>query len=144
MNPTGEVDLHSDSGYRSLSGDADDDVKGYGMRGANLLRRENTSFGRAVVHLIDAYCKSHRLQIRSSYSAETLAAAYNLEDGYPAIVTLHELHAGPLAPTQSKDVLELGGLSIKVTLSIDAESVFKSLSSKDLKKPAECVFLDDR
>eukprot|EP00959_Pyramimonas_sp_CCMP1952_P248593 5196239-Pyramimonas_sp.AAC.1 len=25
MNPTGAVDLHSDSGYRRLSGDADDD-----------------------------------------------------------------------------------------------------------------------
>eukprot|EP00959_Pyramimonas_sp_CCMP1952_P283730 5930961-Pyramimonas_sp.AAC.1 len=31
----------------------------------------------------------------------------------------------------------MGGLSIKVTLTIDAESVFKSLSSKDLKKPTE-------
>eukprot|EP00959_Pyramimonas_sp_CCMP1952_P288910 6042217-Pyramimonas_sp.AAC.1 len=29
MSHTGEVDLHSDSGYRRLSGDADDDVKGY-------------------------------------------------------------------------------------------------------------------
>eukprot|EP00959_Pyramimonas_sp_CCMP1952_P359386 7525230-Pyramimonas_sp.AAC.2 len=25
VNPTGDVDLHSDSGYRRLSGDADDD-----------------------------------------------------------------------------------------------------------------------
>eukprot|EP00959_Pyramimonas_sp_CCMP1952_P211390 4424059-Pyramimonas_sp.AAC.1 len=39
VNPTGEVDLHSYSGYRRLSGDADDDVEGYGIRGANLLRR---------------------------------------------------------------------------------------------------------
>eukprot|EP00959_Pyramimonas_sp_CCMP1952_P365946 7664168-Pyramimonas_sp.AAC.1 len=29
MNPTGGVDLHSDSRYRHLSGDADGDVKGY-------------------------------------------------------------------------------------------------------------------
>eukprot|EP00959_Pyramimonas_sp_CCMP1952_P240988 5036656-Pyramimonas_sp.AAC.1 len=62
MNPTGEVDLHSDSGYRRLSGDGDDDVKGYGLRGANLLRRGSTSFGEPVVHLIDAHCKSRRLQ----------------------------------------------------------------------------------
>eukprot|EP00959_Pyramimonas_sp_CCMP1952_P161388 3374979-Pyramimonas_sp.AAC.1 len=54
MNPTGEADLHSDSGYRRLSGDADDDV--------NLLRRGNASSGKPVVHLIDAYSKSHRLQ----------------------------------------------------------------------------------
>eukprot|EP00959_Pyramimonas_sp_CCMP1952_P059755 1248165-Pyramimonas_sp.AAC.1 len=80
MNPTGEVDLHSDSGYRRLSGGADDDVKGYGIRGANLLRRGNTSSSKPAVHLIDAHCKTHRLQVRSSYSAETPAAAHNLED----------------------------------------------------------------
>eukprot|EP00959_Pyramimonas_sp_CCMP1952_P244036 5101281-Pyramimonas_sp.AAC.1 len=85
MNPTGEVDLHSDSGCRRLSGDADGDVKGYGIRGADLLGLGNTSSGKPVVHLIDAYCKSHRLQFRSSYSAETLAAASNLEDCYPTI-----------------------------------------------------------
>eukprot|EP00959_Pyramimonas_sp_CCMP1952_P024443 513177-Pyramimonas_sp.AAC.1 len=38
MTPTGEVDLRSYSGYRRLSGDAGDEVKGYGIRGANLLR----------------------------------------------------------------------------------------------------------
>eukprot|EP00959_Pyramimonas_sp_CCMP1952_P095778 2002664-Pyramimonas_sp.AAC.1 len=48
MNPAGEVDLHSDSGYRRLSGDADADVKGYCIRGANLLRRGNTSSGKPV------------------------------------------------------------------------------------------------
>eukprot|EP00959_Pyramimonas_sp_CCMP1952_P444282 9301875-Pyramimonas_sp.AAC.1 len=75
MNPTGEVDLHSDSGHRRLSGDADDDVKGYGIRGAILLRRGNTLSGKLVVHLIDAHCKSRRLQAPSSYPAETHAAA---------------------------------------------------------------------
>eukprot|EP00959_Pyramimonas_sp_CCMP1952_P002662 54796-Pyramimonas_sp.AAC.1 len=62
MNPTGEGDLHSDSGYRRLGGDADDDVRGYAIRGANLLRRGNTSSGKPVVHLMDAHCNSRRLQ----------------------------------------------------------------------------------
>eukprot|EP00959_Pyramimonas_sp_CCMP1952_P199657 4176359-Pyramimonas_sp.AAC.1 len=62
MTPTGETDLHSDSGCRRLSGDADDDVKGNGIRGANLLRRGNMPFGKPVVHLTDAHCKSRRLQ----------------------------------------------------------------------------------
>eukprot|EP00959_Pyramimonas_sp_CCMP1952_P220658 4613405-Pyramimonas_sp.AAC.1 len=79
MNPRAEVDLHSDSGYRRLSGDADDDVKGYGTHGANLLRRGDTSSGKPVVHLVDARCNTRRLQVRSSYSAETQAAAHNLE-----------------------------------------------------------------
>eukprot|EP00959_Pyramimonas_sp_CCMP1952_P282238 5899175-Pyramimonas_sp.AAC.1 len=139
MTPTGEVDIHSDSGYRRLTGDTDDEENGYGIRGANLLRRGNAHNGKPVVHLIDAYCKSHRLQVRSSYSAETLAAAHNLEDSFVTIVTLHELKAGPLTPTQLKDGMEGNGtgLATKVYLTIDAESVFKSLSSKDLKKPTE-------
>eukprot|EP00959_Pyramimonas_sp_CCMP1952_P038896 814403-Pyramimonas_sp.AAC.1 len=52
MNPTGEVDLHSDSGYRRLSGDVDDDVRSYRIRGANLLRRGNTLSGKRVVHSV--------------------------------------------------------------------------------------------
>eukprot|EP00959_Pyramimonas_sp_CCMP1952_P449964 9421341-Pyramimonas_sp.AAC.1 len=75
------------------------------------------------------------------YSAEALAAARNLEDCYPTIVTLHELHAGSLTPSQLNNIIVMGGLSIKVTLTADAESVFKSLSSKDLKKPTECAVL---
>eukprot|EP00959_Pyramimonas_sp_CCMP1952_P026321 552587-Pyramimonas_sp.AAC.1 len=53
------------------------------------------------------------LQVRSSYSAGTLAAAHNLEDCYPTIVSLHELHAGPRTPAQLKDILDMGGLSIR-------------------------------
>eukprot|EP00959_Pyramimonas_sp_CCMP1952_P136241 2850734-Pyramimonas_sp.AAC.2 len=33
MTLTGKVDLHSNSGYRRLNGDANDHVKGYGIRG---------------------------------------------------------------------------------------------------------------
>eukprot|EP00959_Pyramimonas_sp_CCMP1952_P293873 6146115-Pyramimonas_sp.AAC.2 len=65
----------------------------------------------------------------SSYSAET-PAAHTLEDCYPTIVTLRELHAGPRIPTQLNDVLELGGLSIKVTWTIDAESVLSPCQAK--------------
>eukprot|EP00959_Pyramimonas_sp_CCMP1952_P271680 5680117-Pyramimonas_sp.AAC.1 len=111
------------------------------FRGAILLRRGSTLSSKPVVRLIDAYCRSRRLQVRSGYSAETLATAHNLEDCCPAIVILHELHAGPLTLTQLKDILELGGLSIKVALTIDAELVFKSVSSTDLKKPTECTRL---
>ena len=56
-------------------------------------------------------------------------------------MTLHELQAGPLTPTQLKNILEIGGLCIKVTVTVDAESVCKSLSSKDLQKPTECTLL---
>ena len=55
MTPTGEVDLHGDSGHRRLNGDADDEVKGRGVRGANLLRRGRAQSGKPVVHLVDAH-----------------------------------------------------------------------------------------
>eukprot|EP00959_Pyramimonas_sp_CCMP1952_P466422 9489928-Pyramimonas_sp.AAC.1 len=42
MKPTSEVDIHSDSGYRKLAGEEDDETKGNGMRGANVLRRGNS------------------------------------------------------------------------------------------------------
>eukprot|EP00959_Pyramimonas_sp_CCMP1952_P372288 7796081-Pyramimonas_sp.AAC.1 len=107
MTPAGEVDLHSDSGYRRFSGDVEGEVKGYGIRGADLLRRGNTPVDKLVAHLIDAHCKSHRLLVRSSYPAKALAAAHNLEGCYPTIVALHEFHARPLTPAQLKDKLEM-------------------------------------
>eukprot|EP00959_Pyramimonas_sp_CCMP1952_P059247 1237247-Pyramimonas_sp.AAC.1 len=79
--PTGQVDLHSDSGNRRLIGVEDDEATGYGIRGANLLLRGHTP----------------------------------------------------------DDILEFGGLSIKAVLTLDAESVCQSSSSKDSKKPTECT-----
>eukprot|EP00959_Pyramimonas_sp_CCMP1952_P360455 7548496-Pyramimonas_sp.AAC.1 len=35
----------------------------------------------------------------------------------------------------------MNGLSIRATLAIEAESVFESASSKDLKKPTGCALL---
>eukprot|EP00959_Pyramimonas_sp_CCMP1952_P062234 1300949-Pyramimonas_sp.AAC.1 len=95
MNPTGEVDIHSDSGFRRLRGDADDDVEGDRIRGATLLRRET------------------RYSARSSYSAETLAAAHKLEDCYPTIDSARapRVAAHTHTHTQLKNILELGGLS---------------------------------
>eukprot|EP00959_Pyramimonas_sp_CCMP1952_P439909 9209640-Pyramimonas_sp.AAC.1 len=54
-------------------------MKPKGIRASDLLRRVHTRNGEYVVRLIDSDCKSHRLQVRLSYSAETLAAARNLE-----------------------------------------------------------------
>eukprot|EP00959_Pyramimonas_sp_CCMP1952_P004033 84798-Pyramimonas_sp.AAC.1 len=76
MIPAVETYLRGDSSYRRLS-DADDEVKGYGIRGASLLGRGRAHDGKPVVHLVDAHCKSRRLQVRSSHSAEALEAARN-------------------------------------------------------------------
>eukprot|EP00959_Pyramimonas_sp_CCMP1952_P094815 1983357-Pyramimonas_sp.AAC.1 len=50
-------------------------------------------------------------------------------------------HDHDSARSRLKYILELGGLIIKATLAVYAEYVFKSLSSKHLKKPTECTLL---
>ena len=140
MQCAGHVDLHTDSGYRRLT-DAEEEYKGYGMRGTCMLRRGKDAKHQDVVHLLDSICKSHRLTIRSSYGAEMLAASHGFDDVFPSIITLLELRHGVLSPEQLKNVREKGNISIKVTLTTDAESVYKSLTSRDLKTPAEKTLL---
>ena len=56
-------------------------------------------------------------------------------------ITLHELKFGKLPPGELKGIRERGGLGLKVSLTIDAESVYKSPTSKDLKVPTERTLL---
>jgi hypothetical protein len=136
----GLTDLFADSGYRRV--ESAEDEKGYGMRGLCLLRRgdrrDKTS---EVVHLLDSICKSHRLVIRSSYGAETMAMSHGLDDAYPTLITLVELTHGVLRPEELKKLREEGGIALRVTLTTDAESVYKSLTSRDLKTPTEKTLL---
>ena len=106
MKPSGEIDMRSDSGHRKLTGDEGDDTKGHGIRGASFLRRGRAAGGKPVVHLCDFMCDSHRLHVRSSYAAEALAAARNLDECYPTLVTLREMTSGVLAPALLKQLRE--------------------------------------
>ena len=81
------------------------------------------------------------MAIRSSYGAETVAASHGFDDAFPTLVTLVELKQGVLQPEELKKYREEGGLALKVTLTIDAESVYRSLTSRDLKTPAEKTLL---
>ena len=51
MNLSGDVDIHSDSGDRKLTGEEDDDTERYGVICATLLRRGHATGGKPVVHL---------------------------------------------------------------------------------------------
>ena len=108
------------------------------MRGMNILRRGTRLDNRGeAIHLLDGICRSHRLTVNSSYGAESIAAANGYDDAYPTLITLHELKHGVLTSEQLKNIREQGGLAILVTLTVDAESVYKSLTSRDLKILAE-------
>jgi len=133
------ADIHVDSGYRRM--DSAEDVKGIGIRGMNLLRLGVNSKGQLVIHLLDSVCRSHRLVVRSSYGAETLACTHGYDDAYPTLVTLAELKQGVLTPAELKKYREVGGLIIHVSLTTDAESVYKSVTSRDLKTPTEKTLL---
>ena len=140
MKCLGVVDLHADSGYRRVT--EIEDEKGYGMRGLCALRRgERVNQKGSAVHLLDSICKSHRLIIRSSYGAEMLAFAHGYDDAYPTLITVAELKHGVIRPEELKKYREEGGLALKVILTTDAESVYKSLTSRDLKVPAEKTLL---
>ena len=64
--------------------------------------------------------------LRSSYGAETLAAAHGVDDVFPTLVTLHELANWVTIRPEIKQIREVGGLCIHITLTTDAESVYKS------------------
>ena len=70
-----------------------------------------------------------------------LAAAHGIDDAYPSLITLAELKYGVLSPKQLKDHREIGGMHLKVVVTLDAESVYKSLTSRDLKVPTERTLL---
>ena len=51
------------------------------------------------------------------------------------------MREGVLTPEQLKSIREQGGLALEVTLTTDAESVYKSLTSRDLSVPTERTLL---
>eukprot|EP00973_Karenia_brevis_P066457 9238092-Karenia_brevis.AAC.1 len=116
-------------------------MKGYGMRGMCLLRRGTDASGKGVVHLLDSVCKSHRLTLGSSYGAELLAASHGYDDAYPTIIATIEMRDGVLPAGMLKKIGNMGGVPLKVILTVDAESVFKSIASRDLQTPAAKTLL---
>ena len=81
------------------------------------------------------------LSIRSGYGAKIVGASHGLDDAVPTLITLVEPKSGILEPEQLKKYNESGNLSVHVYLNIDAESVYKFITSKELKTPAEKTLL---
>eukprot|EP00973_Karenia_brevis_P047917 6650191-Karenia_brevis.AAC.1 len=59
----------------------------------------------------------------------------------PPFITAVKLGDGVLLTGKLKDFREYGGVPLKVILTLDAESFFKSITSCDLKTPAEKTLL---
>ena len=112
------------------------------MKGAHSSSTSSVPHSHSnLVHLLVSVAKTHRLAIRSSYGAEIVGASHGLDDAFPTLITLVELKSGILKPEQLKKYNECGNLPVHAYLTIDAESVYKSITSKELKTPAEKTLL---
>ena len=74
----------------------------------NATLDEGDTTRNEVIHLLESLCKSHRLTMRSSYGAETIAASHGFDASYPTLITLAELNYGTLKPEQVKLYREEG------------------------------------
>ena len=111
------------------------------MRGVNLLRQGySEKQEKQVIHLLGVICTDHHLTIRSSYSAELLAGVHGFEDAYPLLVTLNEIYHGVL-PQGMNTPRHEANLRYRAILTTDAESMYKSLTSREQKTPAEHTLL---
>ena len=87
-----------------MTGDAEGEGQVCGISGVNLMLRGSARQGSAVAYLRDADCKTHRLQVRFSRAAETLAVVRDFEDCCAAIAAPREVRVGPTAPTRLEDI----------------------------------------
>ena len=126
------LDTHSDSAFSK------EQEKGYGMRGANYLRRGRRRSDKTTVwHLLTSECKSHKLITRSSFSSEVLAAVAAADGMIPILMTLHELQTGPLSKTECRRLREEGNLCFHSLLTIDSMSMFSAIAAAIVKVPSE-------
>ena len=125
------IDTHSDSSFKK------EQEKGYGMRGANYMRRGTDKDGQTVWHLLQSECKSHKLVTRSTFSSETLAAVGAADTLIMLLFTMHELQTGPLSKTEARRLREEGGWCFNSILTIDAMSVFSAIAASTVKVPSE-------
>jgi len=125
------IEVHSDSGFSK------EQESGYGIRGANFMRRGTTTDGKKVWHLLDSPCRSHKHVTRCSFSAETRAAVCAADELMPLSTTLQEFIEGPLTPTMARTLRDEGGYKFTTILVTDSMSLFAAVSATNIKQPTE-------
>ena len=123
---------HSDSGFSK------EQDKGYGIRGANIMRKGySKKTGNVVYHLLDSVSRSHKQVTRSTFSSETLACVACADDLIPILLTFHEIERGTVNAAQARELRENGNFAFKSTLSVDAMSLFTAIAAHTVKIPSE-------
>ena len=132
MKDLGILDVHSDS---SFSREQD---KGYGMRGATFMRKGLARDGSGgCYHLLDVHCRSHKLVVRSTFAAETLAATSAADAALVIGMNLQELREGPLTARAARRLREEGHFDVEINLLVDAMSLFAAVAATNPRVPAE-------
>ena len=117
MTRSRTIDIYTDSRHRRITYN-DNEITGYGLRGMSFLRRGKRPIGKPAVHLVDALGNFRRPNLHPSYASETLTAVHDFDDAYPTLVTIQ----GPTITTKP---------------TINAESLYQFLTSKDFCVPTE-------
>ena len=90
-----------------------------------------------VIHLVDAICKAQRHVTRSTFSSELLSASDTVDHGMLLALSIHEFTAGAQSAAQAKTLRETGGWNVKLSLYVDAMSVYAAVTATFIKIPAE-------
>ena len=115
-------------------------------KAANYLRDEQitakhsspTIFTQScVIHIVNAACKAQRHVTRSTFSSELLSASDTVDHGMLLALSLHELIAGAQSAAEAKALRETGGWNVKLSLYVDAMSVYAAVTATLIKIPAE-------
>eukprot|EP00971_Amphidinium_carterae_P167801 3324647-Amphidinium_carterae.1 len=89
-------------------------------------------------HLFDWSCTSQRKVTRSTYSSELLAATDAVDAGILVREILREMSTGQIGPAWTKHASESpAAVPVKMSVLVDAQSVYDSVSSAHSKTPAE-------
>ena len=87
--------------------------------------------------MLDAICKSQQHATRSTFSSELLSASDTVDHGMLLALSLHEFNAGAQSAAEAKSLRETGGWSVKLSLFVDAMSVYAAVTATFIKIPAE-------
>ena len=106
---------------------------------SEIITAQNTSAytTSAQVHIVDAICKSQRHVTRSTFSSELLSACDTIDHGMLLALSLHEFTSGPQSTASARQLREFGGWDVKLSLFVDAMSVYAAVTATFIKIPAE-------
>ena len=115
-------------------------------KAANYLSDEQTTANHGkptiftqsrVIHIVDAICKAQRHVTRSTTSSDLLSASDTVDHGMLLALSLHEFSAGAQSAAEAKNLRETGGWNVKLSLYVDAMSVYAAVTATFIKTPAE-------